>query len=306
MKMVLTEILKCFMLLPMTATAMVSTSRPRVSSANALGRIAHGHHGNPDYNALFETEGIEVDGVSLEVVDGALPTDLSGSFYVNGPGLMSFDHKRSMHPFDGHGFVRRFHIKDGKASLTSRFVKTKDYEAERSANKILARGVGTLPSNPEEGLMPQLENAIESPLRNPANTCVLPWGGKLLCGHEGGLPYALDPYTLETIGLETFGGALDESREERFLAHTRIDEDRGLLLGVSTRCAGGYWGGISSDEKSAKVMGEDAARTKVGALTELRVSKETISEHIGYHLLFHSFCLTNIISYDFPNFLHKS
>jgi len=78
---------------------------------------------------------------------------------------------------------------------------------------------------------------------------VTPFGGKLLCGHEGGLPYKLDPFTLETIGIESFGGALNEGLGERFLAHTRIDNDKGLLLGVSKRCAGGYWGGISQASK---------------------------------------------------------
>ena len=242
-------ILKCYMFLPMmTAKAMVSTSKqPRVSFANAGGRIAHGRHGNSEYNALWETEGIEVQDVSLQLVQGKLPDDLQGNFYVNGPGLMSFDGVRSMHPFDGHGFIRKFHIKDGKAMLTPRFVQTKDYIKEKAAGKILGRGTGTVPIDPEEGIVPKLENAMESFLRNPANTCVTPFGGTLICGHEGGLPYSLDPFTLETIGVESFGGALNEGLEERFLAHTRIDNDKGLLLGVSTRCAGGYWGGISSE-----------------------------------------------------------
>ena len=71
-------ILKCYMFLHlMTAKAMVSTSKqPRVSFANAGGRVAHGRHGNPEYNALWETEGIEVQDVSLQLIQGKLSTIL--------------------------------------------------------------------------------------------------------------------------------------------------------------------------------------------------------------------------------------
>ena len=141
----------------MTAKAMVSTSKqPRVSFANAGGRVAHGHHGNREYNALWKTEGKEVQDVSLQLIQGKLPEDLQGNFYVNGP--------------DGHGFIRKFHIKNSKATLTSRFVQTKDYIKEKAAGKILGRGTGTVPIDPEEGIVPKLEDAMESFLCNPANT----------------------------------------------------------------------------------------------------------------------------------------
>ena len=37
-------------------------------------------------------------------------------------------------------------------------------------------------------------------MKNVANTSVLRWGGRLLCLWEGGMPYELDPDTLETLG----------------------------------------------------------------------------------------------------------
>ena len=50
--------------------------------------------------------------VELEVVEGKLPKGLKGTYYLNGPGLLHFTLKdgtrQTKHPFDGHGFIRKF------------------------------------------------------------------------------------------------------------------------------------------------------------------------------------------------------
>lgn len=46
-------------------------------------------------------------------------------------------------------------------------------------------------------------------MKNVANTGVLHWGGKLLAFWESGLPYELDPRTLDTIGPTDLGGAIN-------------------------------------------------------------------------------------------------
>lgn len=37
-------------------------------------------------------------------------------------------------------------------------------------------------------------------MKNVANTSVVQWGGRLLCLWEGGEPYEIDPWSLDTIG----------------------------------------------------------------------------------------------------------
>lgn len=44
-----------------------------------------------------------------------------------------------------------------------------------------------------------------------ANTQIISFGGKLLTLFEAGLPFRLDPETLETLGDDTLGGALKDS-----------------------------------------------------------------------------------------------
>lgn len=53
----------------------------------------------------------------------------------------------------------------------------------------------------------------------------------MLCLHEGGLPYALDPETLETKGTYRFQDSLAENAS--ILAHTRLDSENNRLLGCS-------------------------------------------------------------------------
>lgn len=68
--------------------------------------------------------------------------------------------------------------------------------------------------------------------RNPSNTNAYYWGGKIISCYETTLPCSLDPYTLKTIGKETFGGVLDQGT---YGAHFRIDVSKNVLIGFSLR-----------------------------------------------------------------------
>ena len=160
-------------------------------------------------------------------VRGVVPEALRGGRHLqNGPGWTQIG-DRLAHPFDGHGLVRALSFsEDGGARLHSRFVRTPAYEAERAANKIVYRGLGT---NRSAWMW---RNWFGPKLRNVANTTIVPWAGRLLCGWEGGRPYAIDAESLATKGEETFAGALPKGA---FLAHMRIDTEARRLVGCSLR-----------------------------------------------------------------------
>ncbi|MEQ8859091.1 MAG: carotenoid oxygenase family protein [Pseudomonadales bacterium] len=163
--------------------------------------------------------------IPASAIEGTLPGELAGGRHLqNGPGWTRIG-ERLAHPFDGHGFVRSLTFtSDGGARFRSRFVKTPAYLAERDAGHLVQKGLGT--------------NVSDSPLRNfrapgprnVSNTTIQPWAGRLVSGWEGGRPYALDPESLETIGEETFGGALPDAA---FLAHVRIDTEAHRLIGCN-------------------------------------------------------------------------
>jgi carotenoid cleavage dioxygenase-like enzyme len=59
-----------------------------------------------------------------------------------------------------------------------------------------------------------------------ANTNLVYWAGHLLALKEGGLPYAVDPHTLETLGYDTFG----QVKSKTFTAHPKHDPYRDELV----------------------------------------------------------------------------
>mmetsp|Transcript_43377 Transcript_43377/g.52571 ORF Transcript_43377/g.52571 Transcript_43377/m.52571 type:complete len:498 (+) Transcript_43377:4910-6403(+) len=109
----------------------------------------------------------------------------------------------------------------------SRYIETKDFLEERASGEFLRRGTfGTQPRGPfsppeRKGLnadptpdAPALSkvfaNAMKTDIKNAANTHVISWGGKVLALFEAGLPYGIDPVSLETLGEDTLDGMLAE------------------------------------------------------------------------------------------------
>lgn len=183
------------------------------------------------WNRALTVPGMELQQpIEPSAIDGQLPDSLRGvSLLWNGPSLLAFG-SRHAHPFDGHGYLRRFDVsREGQVSFTTRFVDTVAYRAERAANRLVHRGLATLPNDPDEGDGAS-KNRDAPPVKNVANTTLTAFGGKLLAGWEGGPPHAIDPESLATVGLERFG-VLDEL--EAFLAHTRLDRRRDVMVGLS-------------------------------------------------------------------------
>lgn len=159
--------------------------------------------------------------VDADAIDGAIPQALRGGRVLsNGPGWTRIG-DRTAHPFDGHGYVRRFSFEaDGSCAVKARMVETPSYRVEQEAGALVHRGLGT---NPSASFW---KNLKMGPPRNVANTTILPWGDRLLAGWEAGAPYALDPETLQTRGEEHFGGVV---QGQATLAHMRKDHRQGRL-----------------------------------------------------------------------------
>ncbi len=152
----------------------------------------------------------------IDNIEGEIPQGLHGTLFRNGPGLLDINGQRINHPFDGDGMICAIAFSEGKAHFRNRFVRTKGFLEEQAAGKILYRGVfGTQKPG---GV---LANAFDFRLKNIANTQIIYWGGKLLALWEAAEPHRLDPYTLETLGLDYLDGVLHQG--DSFAAHPRID-----------------------------------------------------------------------------------
>jgi all-trans-8'-apo-beta-carotenal 15,15'-oxygenase len=161
----------------------------------------------------------------LTEIEGEIPRFLRGTGYWNGPARFERGGLRYRHWLDGDGMVSALRFGDGGVHFTNRFVRSAKWVAEEEAGRPLFRTFGT--RFPGDRLVRGI--ALESPV----NVSVYPYRGTLLAGGEQGLPWELDPLTLETRGPYNFGGALNALSP--FAAHAKLDPASGELLnfGVS-------------------------------------------------------------------------
>ncbi len=204
-----------------------------------------------DWASAFRNVGVELEAVELTATRGAIPAELAGTLYRNGPGRLERGGQWVHHPFDGDGMIMALGFGAGAVSLRNRFVRTEGWLAEEKAGKYVYRGVfGT--QKPGGAVA----NAFDLRLKNIANTHVVRLGDQLLALWEAAEPHALDPHTLETHGITLLDGVLKKG--EAFSAHPRFDPghhgpERMVTFGVKA-------GPTSTVRVMEFAAAEDAAR----------------------------------------------
>lgn len=187
---------------PGAPTTPAPTTAPPVSPPDGAGAVDSAATAFWDYQGLFVSQRRETSSpVPLRTVDGAVPEDFpAGTYYLAGPGLFADDHGSTVHPLDGHGYLRSFDFESSGRGVkySARYVETGAQKEERDDEtgswKFTHRGpFSVLKAGKKLGNMKVMKNV--------ANTSVLVWGGRLLCLWEGGEPYELDRKTLDTVGL---------------------------------------------------------------------------------------------------------
>ncbi|MDP3275663.1 MAG: carotenoid oxygenase family protein [Deltaproteobacteria bacterium] len=177
------------------------TERPKAESDFLLGNFA------PVRDERHDTD--------LEVW-GTLPAELEGVFVRNGPNPQ-FDPLVDYHWFAGDGMLHAVSLAQGQASYRNRYIRTEGFLAENAEGRALWRG----------GLaMPEFDNPFGPGRGNTANTSLVHHHGKLWALWEAGPPTHMALPTLETLGLDTLGGALDF----QFTAHPKVDPQTGELI----------------------------------------------------------------------------
>ena len=174
--------------------------------------------GNPYLAGLYAPQREERTDDVLEVI-GELPPDLDGVYLRNGPNPR-LDPVGRYHWFDGDGMLHAVRFRDGRASYRNRWVRTRGFAAEEGSATARFNGVMENPAaNPPLGL--------RLPLKDSANTDLVYFRDRVLAlWYLAGEPYALDPTTLDTIGVDDFEG----SRTCQVSAHAKVDETTGEML----------------------------------------------------------------------------
>lgn len=148
-------------------------------------------------------------------VIGQVPADLNGLYVRNGPNAY-FPPDWRYHAYDGDGMLHAVRFRKGQVTYRNRWVQTSALREEKAAGHPLWKGLKE----------PWRADRPDEPLKNTSNTDVKYHAGRLITmWYRSGMPYALDPDTLETLGTADFDGAID-----RISAHSRPDPHTGELL----------------------------------------------------------------------------
>ena len=150
----------------------------------------------------------------LEVL-GRVPEDLNGLYVRNGPNAY-YPPDWRYHAYDGDGMLHAVRFRQGRVSYRNRWIRTAGLDEERTAGHALWKGL-------KESWR---TDRPDQPLKNTSNTDVKYHAGRLITmWYRSGMPYAVDPVTLETLGTADYDGAF-----ARISAHSRPDEHTGELL----------------------------------------------------------------------------
>jgi all-trans-8'-apo-beta-carotenal 15,15'-oxygenase len=152
--------------------------------------------------------------VEPSAIRGRVPEDLRGTFFRIGPGRNKIGNEAFGHWFDGDGMMNAVTFDDRGVHYKNRYVRTPKYIDETRAQRIVHRSFG------HQAPGGWRKNIGRLPA-NCANTSLVFHADKLLALWEGGRPWRLDPYSLDTIGEYDFDGKLKNLTP--FSAHGKLD-----------------------------------------------------------------------------------
>jgi carotenoid cleavage dioxygenase-like enzyme len=151
----------------------------------------------------------------LKKIEGKVPKALNGALIRTAPGQKETFGVNLRHLFDGDAFLTRYAFREGRVSLTARFLDTPQRLEELSLKRMLYPEAGTLAPPPPEGYKPKYNG------KNQPSVNIIRWDGRLLGLSEGGHPTAIDPKTLAYQGEWDFYGTLP--KDVPFTAHPKFD-----------------------------------------------------------------------------------
>ncbi|HEY5210004.1 MAG TPA: carotenoid oxygenase family protein [Stellaceae bacterium] len=176
-----------------------------------------------NYPDVFDFQGfnapsrVEADVYDL-VIEGAIPGEIDGSWFRAIPDHQ-FPPKFAKDTYlSGDGMISLLRIRDGHADFKQRYVLTERLKNDRAARRAL-HGLYRNPYTDDP--------SVQGKDRTVANTTPVWHGGRLLMTKEDGLPYEVDPQTLETKGQFNYDGRL---KSQTFTAHPRLDDDTGEMF----------------------------------------------------------------------------
>ena len=127
---------------------------------------------------------------------------------------------KNYHWFAGDGKVHAFYFRgDQVVDYQTKWVRTRNFHLEEEAQRALF-------GNKKYGSRMEIDESVRHVRAQSANTNAIFHGGQLLALEDGNSPIALDPWTLDTIGVHSY----DERLTGPMTAHPHVDPVDGSLI----------------------------------------------------------------------------
>jgi carotenoid cleavage dioxygenase-like enzyme len=168
---------------------------------------------------------IECDIYDLEVIQGAIPKDIEGTWFRSIPDP-AYPPMRGEDTFlSGDGMVSAFNFGNGHVDYKVRYVQTDRWKNERAARRGLY-GLYRNPYTDDPSVQGRNTGVGKGNSRGVANTTPVFHGGRLFATKEDSRAWEVNPRTLETVGEWDYEGRL---RSQTMTAHPRFDPETGEL-----------------------------------------------------------------------------
>lgn len=150
-------------------------------------------------------------------VEGEIPTDIYGAYFRNGPNARQKPFN-NYHPFDGDGMIHGMYFRDGQAIYRNNQILTSSLLREKEEGRAIWPGV----MGPFDFSLPDF------PIKDTSNTDIIWHNGRLISlWYNSGVPYTLDPTTLENLGpMKMPEGIISR----KMSAHSRVDWQTGEMF----------------------------------------------------------------------------
>jgi carotenoid cleavage dioxygenase len=177
--------------------------------------------GQPTMKGFFSPQRYDADILDCEVI-GTLPSDLKGAFVRLG-GEWYYPPKFADDAvLNTDGYVSMFRFDGRRVSYRGRFVRTERFRNNLAAGRQLYGYYRNAYTDD-----PSIRDIAHPARRTVSNTTPLAFAGKLLTLKEDGLPYEIDPLTLDTLGQWDYHG---KYKSQTHTAHTKIDPVSGEMI----------------------------------------------------------------------------
>ena len=223
---------------------------------------------DPAYRVGLESIDREYDRYECPV-DGELPSWLSGTLFRNGPGRFEVGDHDLNHWFDGLAMLRRFHIDEGRLTVSNRFLRSMEYNHVTEQGELRCDQFGTTaPSS----IVGRLAGLLSQELTDNASISVDRIGTDLVAITETPNAVGFDPETLDTTGTSAPDDGVSLTGS---LGHPHYDFDREMVVNM----------GVQFGRQSAYVLFERPA--------ESQIRREIARLEVDRPAYFHSFGLTD-------------